>query len=145
MYSIIDLVITEMVMHQTTTEVYGDEEWSFGYCKRMCVESLTKTSNDTHSSSRICVRREPYAAICAAIATAYWFTVFIDSPTAYSVQLKQANKEIATACKAASTFLTGTSSSLEDTGTSANNPFFEEAWVQCNFTDSFLIKDWKLP
>ncbi|GJN01156.1 hypothetical protein PR202_ga18398 [Eleusine coracana subsp. coracana] len=49
-------------------------------------------------------------------------------------QLKQAKKEIVTACKAASTFLTGTSSSaqsnVEDTSSSANNSFFEGTWVK---------------
>nr|TKW19204.1 hypothetical protein SEVIR_4G005000v2 [Setaria viridis] len=50
--------------------------------------------------------------------------------------LKQAKKEIVTACKVASTFLTGTSSSgssnVEDTGgsTSTRNPLFEGTWIR---------------
>jgi hypothetical protein len=59
---------------------------------------------------------------------------FIDS--LFSTQLKQAKKEIVTACKVASTFLTGTSSSSssngEDTGgsTSTRNPLFEGTWIR---------------
>lgn len=51
-------------------------------------------------------------------------------------QLKQAKKEIVTACKAASTFFTGTSSSTssnaEDTGgsTSSGNSLFKGAWIR---------------
>jgi len=54
----------------------------------------------------------------------------------FSTQLKQAKKEIVTACKVASTFLTGTSSSsssnVEDTGgsTSTRNPLFEGTWIR---------------
>jgi len=54
----------------------------------------------------------------------------------FSTQLKQAKKEIVTACKVASTFLTGTSSSsssnVEDMGgsTSTRNPLFEGTWIR---------------
>jgi hypothetical protein len=63
-------------------------------------------------------------------------TCLIPSFFLLCTQLKQAKKEIVTACKAASTFLTGTSSSAssnaEDTGgsTSTGNSLFEGAWIR---------------
>ena len=49
-------------------------------------------------------------------------------------QLKQAKKEIFTACKTASTYLTGaptsTSSDVEDTGGSTSNSLFEGTWIR---------------
>ncbi|KAK3128175.1 hypothetical protein QOZ80_6BG0457930 [Eleusine coracana subsp. coracana] len=162
----------------TAIQVYGDEEWSFGYCERgtgvfSCPpcknpmytfrESIVlgKTScsiftvnqilqelrwewpgssyellsrNCNHFSNTFCEKLD-----CPKLPG--WINRFanagdaaLDVAETTAVKLKQAKKEIVTACKAASTFLTGTTSSapsnVEDTSSSANNSFFEGTWVK---------------
>ncbi|CAN6192144.1 unnamed protein product [Urochloa humidicola] len=164
----------------TAIQVYGDEEWSFGYCERGTgVFSCPPCKNPMYTyresivlgKTNCCILKvnqilrelswewpgqsyELLSRNCNHFCNTFceklevpklpgWVNRFANAGDAAlevaettAVKLKQAKKEIMTACKVASTFLTGTSSSsssnVEDTGgsTSTRNPFFEGAWIR---------------
>ncbi|TVU12978.1 hypothetical protein EJB05_46645 [Eragrostis curvula] len=162
----------------TAIQVYGDEEWSFGFCERgtgvfscppcknpmytfresivlgktscsiftvnQIIRELSRewpgssyellSKNCNHFCNTLCEKLD-----CPKIPG--WINRFANAGDAAlevaettAVKLKQAKKEIVTACKTASIFLTGTSSSapqnVDDTGSSENNSFFEGAWLK---------------
>ncbi|KAJ1257549.1 hypothetical protein BS78_10G004600 [Paspalum vaginatum] len=164
----------------TAIQVYGDEEWSFGYCERGTgVFSCPPCKNPMYTyresivlgKTNCCILKvnqilrelswewpgqsyELLSRNCNHFCNTFceklevsklpgWINRFanagdaaLDVAETTAVKLKQAKKEIVTACKAASTFLTGTSSStssnVEDMGgsTSTRNPLFEGTWIR---------------
>ncbi|AQL02655.1 hypothetical protein Zm00014a_014509 [Zea mays] len=164
----------------TAIQVYGDEEWSFGYCERGTgVFSCPPCKNPMYTyresivlgKTNCCILKvnqilrelswewpghsyELLSRNCNHFCNTFceklevsklpgWVNRFANAGDAAlevaettAGKLKQAKKEIVTACKAASTFLTGTSSSAssnaEDTGgsTSTGNSLFEGAWIR---------------
>ncbi|CAM0912478.1 unnamed protein product [Alopecurus aequalis] len=160
----------------TAIQVYGDEEWSFGYCEHgsgvfSCPpcknpmytfrESIVlgKTSCSMLKVNQI-VRElswewpggsyEILSRNCNHFCNEFcdkldvpklpgWVNRFANAGDAAleaadftAEKLKQAKKEIFTACKTASTYLTGTStpSDVEDTGGSTSNSLFEGTWIR---------------
>ncbi|XP_062233817.1 deSI-like protein At4g17486 [Phragmites australis] len=162
----------------TAIQVYGDEEWSFGYCERGTgVFSCPPCKNPMYTFHESIVLGKTNCSIftvnqilqelswewlggsygllsrnCNHFCNTFcekldvpklpgWVNRFANAGDAAlevaettAVKLKQAKKEIVTACKAASTFLTGTSSStpsnVEDTGGSTGNSLFEGTWIR---------------
>ncbi|XP_044959447.1 uncharacterized protein LOC123410568 [Hordeum vulgare subsp. vulgare] len=162
----------------TAIQVYGDEEWSFGYCENgsgvfSCPPGknpmytfresivLGKTSCSLLMVNRIArdlSREWPGASYellsrnCNHFCNEFcdklgvpklpgWVNRFanagdaaLEAAETTAVKLKQAKKEIFTACKAASTYLTGapsgTPSDVEDTGGSTSNSLFEGTWIR---------------
>ncbi|KAJ1257550.1 hypothetical protein BS78_10G004600 [Paspalum vaginatum] len=169
-----------MVSMAKFARVYGDEEWSFGYCERGTgVFSCPPCKNPMYTyresivlgKTNCCILKvnqilrelswewpgqsyELLSRNCNHFCNTFceklevsklpgWINRFanagdaaLDVAETTAVKLKQAKKEIVTACKAASTFLTGTSSStssnVEDMGgsTSTRNPLFEGTWIR---------------
>ncbi|KAL6861385.1 hypothetical protein ACP4OV_017085 [Aristida adscensionis] len=164
----------------TAIQVYGDEEWSFGYCERGTgVFSCPPCKNPMYTFRESIVLGKTSCSIftvnqilrelswewpggsyellsrnCNHFCNAFcekldvpklpgWVNRFanagdaaLDVAETTAVKLKQAKKEIMTACKAASTFLAGTSSSNpspsngEDIGGSTSNSLFEVTWIK---------------
>ncbi|XP_006655688.2 uncharacterized protein LOC102722125 [Oryza brachyantha] len=162
----------------TAIQVYGDEEWSFGYCENgtgvfSCPpcknpmytyrESIVlgKTSCSIFTVNQILQELswkwpggsyELLSRNCNHFCNAFceklevpklpaWVNRFANAGDAAlevaettAVKLKQAKKEIAGACKAATTYLTGSSSSspsnAENTGCSTNSSLFEGTWIR---------------
>ncbi|EMS56568.1 hypothetical protein TRIUR3_04780 [Triticum urartu] len=162
----------------TAIQVYGNEEWSFGYCENgsgvfSCPPAknpmytfresivLGKTSCSPRTVNQIArelSREWPGASYellsrnCNHFCNEFcdklgvpklpgWVNRFanagdaaLEAAETTAEKLKQAKKEIFTACKAASTYLTGSPSSTpsdaDDTAGSASNTLFEGAWIR---------------
>ncbi|KAM0885092.1 hypothetical protein ACQ4PT_030559 [Festuca glaucescens] len=158
----------------TAIQVYGDEEWSFGYCEHGSgVFSCPPCKNPMYtfresivlgktSCSMLMVNHvvrelswewpgssyEILSRNCNHFCNEFcdkldvpklpgWVNRFANAGDAAleaaeltAEKLKQAKKEIFTACKTASTYLTGTPSDVEDTGGSTSSSLFEGTWIR---------------
>ncbi|XBI77152.1 hypothetical protein VPH35_070313 [Triticum aestivum] len=162
----------------TAIQVYGNEEWSFGYCENgsgvfSCPPAknpmytfresfvLGKTSCSPRTVNQIArelSREWPGASYellsrnCNHFCNEFcdklgvpklpgWVNRFanagdaaLEAAETTAEKLKQAKKEIFTACKAASTYLTGSPSSTpsdaDDTAGSTGNTLFEGTWIR---------------
>jgi len=162
----------------TAIQVYGDEEWSFGYCEHGSgVFSCPPSKNPMYtfresivlgntSCSMLTVNRivrelsrewpgssyEILSRNCNHFCNELcdkldvpklpgWVNRFanagdaaVEAAEITAVKLKQAKKEIFTACKSASTYLTGapsssTPSDVEETGGTTSSSLFEGTWI----------------
>ncbi|XP_047092370.1 deubiquitinase DESI2-like [Lolium rigidum] len=162
----------------TAIQVYGDEEWSFGYCEHGSgVFSCPPCKNPMYtfresivlgktSCSMLKVNHiarelslewpgssyEILSRNCNHFCNEFcdkldvpklpgWINRFANAGDAAleaaeltAEKLKQAKKEIFTACKTASTYLTGapssTPSDVEDTGGSTSSSIFDGTWIR---------------
>uniref|UniRef100_A0ACD6A940 Uncharacterized protein n=1 Tax=Avena sativa TaxID=4498 RepID=A0ACD6A940_AVESA len=162
----------------TAIQVYGDEEWLFGYCEHGSgVFSCPPSKNPMYtfresivlgntSCSMLTVNRivrelsrewpgssyEILSRNCNHFCNELcdkldvpklpgWVNRFanagdaaVEAAEITAVKLKQAKKEIFTACKSASTYLTGapsssTPSDVEETGGTTSSSLFEGTWI----------------